>query len=230
LMRDMARYFAHFKPSDTSLFHRMSRTISQNNLHNDIIWSTLNYDCLQELSMKRFHLLPDYFDMYKKQSVKIEYWKLHGSCNFIPALMETGKSVNIILDGKLDCPLEPYPLESLEDGFQNLHPEYFPAMAIYTEGKPTFIGSGQIEALQNWWQREVLTAKRILIIGAKPNPDDTHIWNYIASTKGRLYYTGNSEQWNEWKKQYRRKKNDIFLANTFKEGIQGICNCLIEEK
>ena len=85
-MRDMATYFSSFRPdgSGLDLYSQLMTYVVRNNLQKEIIFSTLNYDCIFELAVSGLGLKVDYFSNTPSSNKKITFWKLHGSCNFIP--------------------------------------------------------------------------------------------------------------------------------------------------
>jgi len=76
----MAEYFVEFRPADDSnLYLRFVRNARP--IIREIHFSTLNYDLLFVDALSVNGLSVDYFE---KSSDKVPFWKLHGSCNFLP--------------------------------------------------------------------------------------------------------------------------------------------------
>ena len=52
LMREMAVYLIQFRPSSgRSLYSRLARTVQKNSLLPQVLFSTINYDCVLEFSL-----------------------------------------------------------------------------------------------------------------------------------------------------------------------------------
>lgn len=65
LMRDMAIYFSSFHPDGQrlDLYSRLIENIVQNNLQEQTVLSTINYDCILELAVSSLGLRIDYFSI-----------------------------------------------------------------------------------------------------------------------------------------------------------------------
>lgn len=56
----------------------------KNDLLDETGLSTLNYECVFELAVSDLGLNVDYFSNAPSSNEKVTFWKLHGSCNFMP--------------------------------------------------------------------------------------------------------------------------------------------------
>ena len=82
----------------------------------------------------------------------------------------------------------------------------YPAMALYMNSKPIQIGQSVIHGLQRRWGEHMRQAERVLVVGVRPYPDDTHIWGPLAECPGELGYIGPEDEFNKWKEAHRNSK------------------------
>ncbi|MDN5868849.1 MAG: hypothetical protein L0H55_15800, partial [Candidatus Nitrosocosmicus sp.] len=171
-------------------------------------------DLLFELSVKKIGLDIDYYGKNK-----VILLKLHGSCNF---LLPKGIS---IIDVKIGINNFINTTE-FEIGTAEEVREYCksnnsipPIMSIYMRNKP-FIGtSDRIKQINQEWIRQISKADKILIIGVKPNPDDKHIWDYISAANAEVGYIGDKDQFEIWKNQFRKNKNNRYLGKYWNDSF-----------
>ena len=95
-----------------------------------------------------------------------------------------------------------------------------PAMCYYMEKKVTQIAPSQIQDIQNTLRKELASARNIIVIGVRPNPEDTHIWDVIAGSQHPLYYVSPSkEDFMKWSGIYRKGRPSHQLACNFQTSI-----------
>ncbi|MDN5847093.1 MAG: hypothetical protein L0H53_12565 [Candidatus Nitrosocosmicus sp.] len=63
-----------------------------------------------------------------------------------------------------------------------------------------------------------MNASKILIIGVRPNPEDKHVWNFLATTDAEIGYIGDEEFLN-WKSKYGKNKNKKFLGKYWNDSF-----------
>jgi hypothetical protein len=183
LMRNMAEYFCQFQISSFSenLYSCLLDTLKPS--LDKIVFSSLNYDLLLEYTATSKEIVTNYF-LDRQDSKEIIFWKLHGSCNFLPANIQLDSDIlfqsNIIWDTTLRGvdPRDAFAFCRSQTGL-------YPAMCIYMKSKPTQIGYTQIKSIQNKWREAILHAEKVLIIGVKPYLANTHIWEPLTQTKQR---------------------------------------------
>ncbi|TLX90900.1 MAG: hypothetical protein E6K94_05645 [Thaumarchaeota archaeon] len=85
-------------------------------------------------------------------------------------------------------------------------------------------GSGRIKAIQDRWKKNVLEAKRILIIGVKPYEADKHIWEPLIQTDAKLGYIGSIDEFKIWVEKYRKNKENHVIgkrwSNHFNDSVK----------
>ena len=217
LMCDMALFFSEFQASDNSnLYIQLLSKVKP--LLDNTIFSSLNYDLLFEDALCGFGYKPDYF---VENSEGITFLKLHGSCNFLP---EGGIVKNNIIIGSsgISFPLKGASREEVAQ-FCSIKGTIYPVMALYMDSKPKQISSDRINDIQKRWTDHILSAERILIVGVRPYPADTHVWGPLLKTNARIGYIG-SDYFHCWHKENRNNKKDCFIGtrweNHFDESVQ----------
>lgn len=225
LQRDMAIYFSRFKIVNPSinlyckLFNRYIDLI----LSNNIIISTINYECLIELA------LSDYGQIrYFGKDPGIDVLKIHGSCNLIRDDISGGGKVELIptvnLTGGI---IRPVPPDQLENILKNK--PLCPIMCLYTKSKDIFISPELIKEITSVFQKYIMKSNIVIVIGVKPNPNDHHLWDYIKKTNGDLKLITNKDECEKWIRKYRKNKPVEWLSNRFDTGFDRICNIIDEE-
>lgn len=217
LHKDMAVFFSRFtvpnEPYHLLVDHYRTAIRSE-----EILLASLNYDCLLELAAGGCGLSTTYF----QSSNGIRFLKLHGSCNFI-----IDESM-IKIGGKLTTG----PRAHFESGIMAVHPsevsgilsrsKFPPAMALYARGKPILTGSKQITELQKQYREAVSQTRAVLVIWAKPNPSDEHVWGPLKELDGTLAYIGNKAKYEEWMSIDRAGKDSVWLGNRFQDSLSSI--------
>jgi len=226
LMRDMAIYFSRFNldASWSDLYSQLMVHILKNNLQEQIVLSTINYECVFELAVSNLGLSIDYFSTKPSNNQKITFWKLHGSCNFKPKNIQATSGVTFTRGVAFEAGIQVIPLNQVPIFCRNTG--LYPAMSIFVQGKPTPISPSSIKLLQGYWANYVDRADSIAIIGVNPNPLDKHIWDPLTNTDASIYYIGNQEAFNFWSHKYRPKKSNMWLADTFKDGFRRMLQIL----
>ena len=220
LMRHMTLYLAQFRPdgSGKDLYTRFLEEMAGKDTVEEVLFSTLNYECALELSASALGMQVNYGDSESGQNV-VRIWKLHGSCNFLTSGVQAGSGIHfgrgIVFNGQLS-PVNP------NDAIQYClsGSGLYPAMALYMNAKPIQIGQDVIHALQQQWGEWVKQAKRVLIIGVRPYPEDEHIWGPLAACEGHIGYVGPESVFNEWKDLYRAGKSSIWVGSRWHQCLE----------
>ncbi len=226
LMRHMALYFAQFrakKPGSTA-YASLAREIQQRKLNGKVIVATLNYECLLELEFSHAGVEFSY-SLEEVPQGTIKVLKPHGSCNFIPeGISGPIGSIQIERGAAIDMPVRVN--GNMNEVIKHVLTQALPPiMCLYLEGKPTQVATGTVKAIQKNLQDEISEAKVVVVVGVHPNPEDTHIWDSIASCQGDVGYIGtSSEVFVHWAKEYRPQGRSIFLAESFESGVVQIAD------
>ena len=211
LMQDMAILCAGFGLSagTDNLYWRI---LADSSTRRDIIWSTLNYECLLEIAASLHGRSVDYFGEPTEASpVTTPIWKLHGSCNFKVVGLEAGRGVSfgtgVVFSGGIQA-INPSEVRPHYRGATAL----YPAMALYAKGKTIAMSPEPIRDAQRRWADRVRTADRVLLVGVAPNPADSHIWGPLRDTDALVAYVGARSAWEAWVAEHRRSRSVEFLG------------------
>lgn len=219
LMQEMAIFFSMFGiPKDGH--NRYTKLLDEVcNERSDVLWSTLNYECLLESAGAILGMKIGYFVDVGADAETLPVWKLHGSCNFKVKGLEAGRGVSfgtgVVFGGEIE-PLDPAAVPGHYKGNTAL----YPAMALYAQGKSIAMSPAPIQVSQHRWRDAVLAADRVLLLGVSPNPADDHIWTPLAETAAAIGYVGAEEPFRTWRDAHRKGGDAVFLALTWKEAEQ----------
>ncbi len=213
LMRDMAIYFIQFRPCNRlTLYCRLIQDIHNSGLIDRCLFSTLNYECVLELSLVEQGFSISYFDDVNQNIIPV--WKLHGSCNMFSQSVQVSQQVSyspsVVWEGGVQAFLDSDKVIQhclVETGLA-------PVMCLYMEGKVLNVSPSVIGQLQQTWADRVKNAKALFLVGVSPNVQDKHIWEPIAESKAELSYTGDSKALANWQKTYRTGTT-FFLGDRF---------------
>jgi hypothetical protein len=227
LMRAMTHYFATFglDSSKRDLYSDLLRGLAPGQLKRTL-FSTLNYECLLEIAAAGQHL-GIHYDQEPLSSNSIRIWKLHGSCNFIPAGLTMRSGVSFAFKGvSFDGPLQfvqPDAARNWAAGDNAL----YAAMCLYTVDKPTQIGASFINQLQSAWADVVLDAKRIVVIGTRPHDQDRHLWEPLAETAADVHYVGALGDFEAWvERSGRQAARTHLLSELFSDALPAVIDLL----
>jgi hypothetical protein len=224
LMRMMTEYFAAFRLDGSSrdlysqLLTGLGRDVSQ------ILFSSLNYECLFEGAVSLRGLRNDYFGDKPLPAGNTHIWKLHGSCNFrAPGIAVAPQGVSYAGSG---VSFSPHALEAMSTQEAIAYVRgggLYAAMCLYTVHKPIQIGTEVIEGLQRAWAETVHSAEKVIVIGTRPHDEDRHLWEPLAGTGADLYFVGSRDSFNEWVgRSGRAVRKSHFLAARFEAAIADI--------
>ena len=230
LMRHMTLYLAQFRPDGTGndLYSDLIRALDEKGVAGQVLYSTLNYECLLELAASSLGMQVEYGEgQLGKQGLKI--WKLHGSCNFLSAGIQAGSGVTFGSGVAFQGQLRPVnPNDAIQYCLSNTG--LYPAMALYMNGKPVQIGRGVIDSLQQRWSVQVKEAKRILVVGVRPYPEDPHVWEPLGDSQGELGYVGPEDEFNHWRASYRPEKPAVWMGTRWDGCFEDSVDFLAEGK
>lgn len=197
LMREMAIYFIQFRPiNGASLYCKLISDLSKNKLLSNVIFSTLNYECVLEYSLIQQGHQISYFDGGTEDIIPV--WKLHGSCNMFSDGVEAGKGVSygsgVTWSGGIKATLDTN--EVIEHYL--VKTGLAPVMCLYMKNKPLNVSPAAVKQLQDMWKQTVEKAAVIVCIGIKPIAEDEHIWVPLSMTTSPLYFIGNKKELETW--------------------------------
>lgn len=225
VLRDMAVFFSRFEAGINNFYAQLIRAVLTTGTQ--AVFSTLNYDTLLEQSISHVGLRTTYTGRLPAPVNNLLVLKPHGSCNWVPTLRPGGITVrNIsfdlgpgraIIDGEVTAYSDP---QEVRD-FCERENSFAPVMALYALGKKFWYCPSFCEAVIANWRAELKKASRVIIIGVRVNPADSHIWGPLATAPAKrgFYYVGPSpKDFNTWCENARRGDGS-HLANTFEESI-----------
>ena len=223
LLWDMAIYFSRFKidyPSN-NLYWQIVDKYKGPLIRNDIVLSTLNYDCLIESALHHAGFLPEYHG----NAPGPRLLKPHGSCNFMPRGVKGSvleMNLEIEAGAIINCPLEAVNPECVESEIHTtLYP---PAMSLFVSKKTDIVTPKIISNIRDEFKERALKARKIISIGVKPNPDDTHIWKPIAESSGEVLLVGGEGECRNWIKEHRT--DAVYIGGKFTDSFSKICQSI----
>ena len=229
LLREMAAYFARFEPKPGNYYSELLQLLHVTRKRATFV--TTNYDLLIELAASNAGLQITYGG-FPVPNNNIPLIKIHGSCNFLPALqprqitgigfdMSNSSGGSIIETGVMAARST---IEVLE--FCQREDSVAPAIAMYSPVKRVLYCRGFVQAQQDAWQRSLKEASRIFTLGLRVHPVDKHIWGPLASANAPFFYVGREpDVFLEWAASEQRR-NTFVLAQTFQEALPQIARQL----
>lgn len=227
LMRHMTLYLAQFRPngSGDDLYSQFVEALDGDAATGNILFSTLNYECVLELSARALGNKIEYGDGDSNGSLRV--WKLHGSCNFVPESIHAGGGVTFGSGVVFNSSLRPVnPNDAV--GFCLGGTGLYPAMALYMNAKPVQIGQATIHGLQKRWGEIVEQAKRVLVIGVRPYPQDHHIWTPLADCEGEVGYVGPKADFEDWRAAHRPDKPGVWVGRRWSDCLKDTADFFAE--
>ncbi len=223
LLRDMARFFSVFEPSEGNLY--MALIAALGGTRKKAIFATTNYDLLIEHAIVRSGLLISYGGLSAAPR-NISVLKIHGSCNFLPD-MGTVRIRGIAFDlsqagvgaAVLNAPIRV--ARSTKEILQFCATEdaIGPALAMYHPSKRVLYSTAFVKGQQDAFLSSVKSASRIYLIGLRVHAVDEHIWQPLAAAKSPLFYVGREpDDFHQWARENRRK-TAFSIANSFSEAL-----------
>lgn len=193
-LREMARYFARFKPNPNNQYIRLFRCLLENRV--SFCVATLNYENVIE------HALT--LAGGKGGSVI----KPHGSCSYLPIPTPIRGAVFEGLRSDLET-----------DTIVNTDPDFIdkwcrdpgnesvgPAMSFYMPGKDTKINRKYIQHERTRFAKMLRDCNICFVVGVACVEEDEHIWKPIAEAKCRLVYVNPCDAgFGDWLMSSRRK-------------------------
>lgn len=218
--RDLAAYLARFTPGPANAYRTL---IERLGVHR-VVYSTLNYDLLFELSAASLGLNTHYGVATAPRHVRL--LKPHGSCNFwpdIPVGMFQGCTFSGSRRADISAPVRP--LDHLQTLRRCVEDDSFaPAIAMYAEGKAVKVCPDYVEAQQNQWSATAAKARHVFVSGVRVHQSDGHIWDVLAKSPASVTYFGlkwDRDEFLVWK-EASGKRNAYFVEGDFSSAIRGM--------
>ncbi len=213
--RELAHYLAAFAPGPSNVYGQLINSLGARR----VIYCTLNYDLLFELSAARLGLSTSYSVELLPNHVRL--LKPHGSCNFWPDLpIGMFRGCTFAGSGRADIQANVRPLNRSQT-IQRcmLEDSVAPAIAMYAEGKSVKVCPDYVEHQQAMWAESVAKVKKVFIVGVRINSADTHVWDELERSHASITYFGidasSKQAFDEWKSSARRR-NAFFVMTNFR--------------
>ena len=211
--RELAHYLAKYESTPKSSYIALIKALGTKR----VIYSSLNYDLLFELSAASINLNTHYGVDQNDHHVRLI--KPHGSSNFWPDIpIRSISGVSIINPNGVDIQA---PIKTLnrDETLRRCMSEdsLAPAMAVYSEGKKVKISPDFTNEQQNIWDLSIKNAKNVFITGVRINKTDSHIWEKLSQSKANITYFGlraDHQDFLEWKNT-SNKKNLYYVESNF---------------
>lgn len=224
LMREMAIYFAQFRPvTSDCLYRRLVRDLKGSRMAQRSIFSTLNYECALEFSLNAEGETISYFEQEPVKSWPT--WKLHGSCNFFSKELQASPGVffgtGVIVEGGIQA------LPSIDDVLRHCLVEtaLAPVMNLYMQGKPLAVSPSVIRQIQAWWTQAILSASKVVVVGVYPNMEDDHLWKPLSETQAQLLFIGAEKAFQDWLAAHRQN-HSLYLGSRFSDSYDKLISNL----
>jgi hypothetical protein len=220
-LREMAHYFAQFQPGLKNQYTRLIKSLMS--VNDKVIFSTTNYELLIEMAASHAGLGVRYYCPLLPTKDFLPVLKIHGSCNFLPAIGGKLKDVKFKMASTKGTAIEA-PVRIADSLQQIIHfceteDSAAPAIAMFAPSKWVPICRQFVEQQQKQWQDEVYRASNIFVIGAGVHERDTHIWMPLEKSLGFLTYVDpNPEQFLTWAKNRNRALVDV-IPLSFEDAI-----------
>ncbi len=219
LMRCMADYFARFRPLDGNAYARLLEHLSAYGSIAGTCFSTINYDCILEYAIRNLGLKVRYDSRDPSTDAALTVWKIHGSCNFLPASVSGGAGAISYSANAISWDGEVQVVDASQVGAFVARNAFYPAMAVFMEGKPVRSHPGLLNQLQVWWKDAAQKATKVGLVGVRPNVQDQHIWGPLASTDAELIIIGDKVAYEAWQKEHRPTKRTVIIGSRFAHSL-----------
>lgn len=220
LLRCVAHYFTQFRAAHGNAYSRLFEHLESRGALAGTYFSSLNYECVLEIAARQYGFRQVAYDASTPTtSETIAVWKVHGSCNFLPASVSGGASVisygasMVSWDGEVRI-VDPVDARQFIEASA-----FYPAMAVYMQGKPVHSHPGLIKELQNRWTSAIGSARSIGIIGVAPNPSDDHLWRALADAACPIVAIGDEGAFNRWATEERGGRVTRVVGSKFADSL-----------
>ncbi|MEX0692735.1 MAG: hypothetical protein WD934_06585 [Gemmatimonadales bacterium] len=226
LLRALAHYFTQFRANHGNSYARLLEHLDSHSVLLGTLFSSLNYECVFETAARNYGFpLVAYFDKDATTKDAIAVWKIHGSCNFLPtsisgsagAISFAANAVSWDGDARL---VDPSEARRFIEGSA-----FYPAMAVFMEGKPIQSNPTLVRELQKRWATAVREAECVGIVGVSPNVADEHLWQPLAETE-RVVVIGDKKAYAKWATDHRGPRKTDIVGSTFDDALPTFAKAL----
>lgn len=215
--RELAYYLASFEPTDSNIYLNIINELSCQR----VVYSSLNYDLLFELSAAKLGIITNYSSKYEKGKVRL--LKIHGSSNFWPDMPTGTIGTTSFSNCGIDIMAPIKPLNQIETINKCKQEKGIaPAIAMFAEGKAVRVSPDFVQIQYRMWKEQVNKSSSIFIIGVRVHEVDEHIWSILGNSKAKVTYFGfdsDEAEFKQWKIN-NNKNNAYFYNSDFKNSVQ----------
>jgi hypothetical protein len=225
LMQQMAAYFNEFSPGASGTHYgSLVDALRDAGRLAETLFSSLNYENILEVELTRRSVVLT--TSFPTRDGYAAVHKLHGSCNYVPDGIEMSREVEFT--SAVDFPMMKVLSTQAETRQWMPSPTNGlpPAMCLYMKDKPIQVGREVIKAIREQWRAVVADATTVVIVGVRPNPEDAHVWDAIASTSATVCYVGDASTFTEWSSKYRGERPTEVLGDRFQSALESIIYAL----
>jgi hypothetical protein len=215
--RELAEFLSSYSPTHDSLYIKLIKKMGWKNT----VYASLNYDLLFEQAAESLGIGSVYGNL--KRAGHARLIKPHGSSNFWPDMPAERITRSVFGAGGGDVyrgPVKPIGLMETRERCR-VDDSLSPAMSLYAKGKTVQICSDYVSWHQEQFVKACRSAKRIVIVGVKVVPEDTHIWGPISRCSSRINYFGNHDDktlFELWQDSVKRK-GAYFIEGYFDKAL-----------
>ncbi len=230
LLRAIGHFFAQFRADHSSAYGRLLEHLEYRGVLEGTHFSSVNYECVLETAARNYGFNAI---LYSSQDgttdSALSVWKIHGSCNFLPVGIAGGASAVSYSPAAVSWNGGVKIVDPTQVGPFIETSAFYPAMAVFMEGKPVHSSPGVIIQLQQWWKSAVEIAPAIGIIGVNPNPTDQHIWGPLAQAEGRIVVIGDEASYDGWAQDAREGRSVEVVGSKFADSLDDFAEALSGE-
>ena len=227
LLRALAHYFTQFRANHGNAYVRLLEHLEGHGVLPGILFSSLNYECVLETAARHYGFpLVSYFDHEATTKDAIAVWKIHGSCNFLPNSVVGGAGVVSFAANAVSWDGAARLVDPSEARRFIEASAFYPAMAVFMEGKPIQSNPSLVRNLQQRWATAVRGAECVGIIGVAPNVADAHLWQPLAETNARIVVIGDKSAYSKWADEHRGSKETNIVGSKFDAALSAFAKAI----
>lgn len=224
LQRVMASFFFDFYPGSSNIYRQLARKIAATSWDGALV--TLNYERLLELSLALEGVQP-FIGNPPNAERSVEICLPHGCCHIFCESVR-GAASGISFSGSNVSTRGPVKVVSNRAEFvQRIRTDAFPPVMSYFDPlKMTTSCVNFIESQRERYNNLIQGASKVVIIGVRVRPHDTHIWSVLSATEGEVVYCSGlsgADEFNRWAQEQRPSKASVALSGYFAESFPKIC-------
>jgi len=211
------------EPSNCAYVQLMA-AIRPNLGQHSIMLGSLNYDILLEEACSIVEIPLTYRDTMPEIG-NVSCNKPHGSSNFLPVDGGTQASPGVLMNAsavRINPTIRPRPRHMALQYYQNRALALPPAMSFFMPGKSSIVTEHILIAMQRGFADAVLAADKVIVVGVRPLPADSHIWGPIAQTAANVFLCCGEHEYSGWAAADRIGGPTHFLGDRFALALKPI--------